>query len=275
MLYFVPTPIGNLLDISFRSLEILKACEVLICEDTRVSKSLINLLNSKYSCSIKPQLFLSLHSHNEEEFLKQISEDLFQKEVVCVSDAGMPAISDPGNFLIKFALENNIAFEVLPGANAALVALVSSGFCEKEFIFLGFLSNKGTSRQKDIEKLLNYPFASIVYEAPSRVLSLVQDIAKIDAQREIFAIKEISKKFETKFKNKAKKLANELEKSNLNGEWVLVISAREDANFKQNTLCEQDILELDLPLKTKSKLLSKMSGKNAKEIYSKLLLSEN
>ncbi|EAK0457343.1 16S rRNA (cytidine(1402)-2'-O)-methyltransferase [Campylobacter upsaliensis] len=274
MLYFIPTPIGNLSDISLRSLELLSACEIVFCEDTRVCKHLITLLNDRFKTCIKPQKILSLHTHNEKEVLEKLDLKLFEKNVAYLSDAGMPGISDPGFALIQFALKHKLSYEVLPGANAALVALVSSNLCEKEFIFLGFLANKGKERQKEIENLLLNPYPTIIYEAPTRILALVQTIAKLEPKRELFAMKEISKKFQTSFRGRAEKLVEELEGANLNGEWVLVV-AKSSQNFSSNSLCESDILALDLPLKVKSKLLAKMSGKNSKELYQKLLLSQN
>ncbi|EDP6840074.1 16S rRNA (cytidine(1402)-2'-O)-methyltransferase [Campylobacter upsaliensis] len=274
MLYFIPTPIGNLGDISLRSLELLSACEIVFCEDTRVCKHLITLLNERFKTCIKPQKILSLHTHNEKKVLEKLDLKLFEKNVAYLSDAGMPGISDPGFALIQFALKHKLSYEVLPGANAALVALVSSNLCEKEFIFLGFLANKGKERQKEIENLLLNPYPTIIYEAPTRILALAQTIAKLEPKRELFAMKEISKKFQTSFRGRAEKLVEELKGANLNGEWVLVV-AKSSQNFSSNSLCESDILALDLPLKIKSKLLAKMSGKNSKELYQKLLLSQN
>lgn len=274
MLYFIPTPIGNLGDISLRSLELLSACEIVFCEDTRVCKHLITLLNERFKTCIEPQKILSLHTHNEKKVLEKLDLKLFEKNVAYLSDAGMPGISDPGFALVQFALKHKLSYEVLPGANAALVALVSSNLCEKEFIFLGFLTNKGKQRQKEIENLLLNPYPTIIYEAPTRILALVQTIAKLEPKRELFAMKKISKKFQTSFRSRAEKLVEELKGANLNGEWVLIV-AKSSQNFSSNSLCESDILALDLPLKIKSKLLAKMSGKNSKELYQKLLLSQN
>lgn len=274
MLYFIPTPIGNLGDISLRSLELLSACEIVFCEDTRVCKHLITLLNERFKTCIEPQKILSLHTHNEKKVLEKLDLKLFEKNVAYLSDAGMPGISDPSFALVQFALKHKLSYEVLPGANAALVALVSSNLCEKEFIFLGFLTNKGKQRQKEIENLLLNPYPTIIYEAPTRILALVQTIAKLEPKRELFAMKEISKKFQTSFRSRAEKLVEELKGANLNGEWVLIV-AKSSQNFSSNSLCESDILALDLPLKIKSKLLAKMSGKNSKELYQKLLLSQN
>ncbi|MGH2268016.1 16S rRNA (cytidine(1402)-2'-O)-methyltransferase [Campylobacter taeniopygiae] len=274
MLYFIPTPIGNLGDISFRALELLKTCEIFFCEDTRVSKSLLLSLSHKFQIGFKTKKMIAFHTHNEKEILKNLNPEFFSQNVAFLSDAGMPGISDPGYTLADFALKNGIEFEVLPGANAALVALVSSALSEKEFVFMGFLANKGKERIKDIQRALNHPYASIVYESPKRILSLVEQISLIDENREIFAIKEISKKFETKFKGTAKEVFDKLKQANLNGEWVLVIS-KNYHKLDYNSLLESDILELDIPLKAKSKLLAKINGKNPKEIYAKLLLSQN
>ncbi|EPC5295220.1 16S rRNA (cytidine(1402)-2'-O)-methyltransferase [Campylobacter coli] len=274
MLYFIPTPIGNLSDISFRALELLKTCDIFFCEDTRVSKSLLSLLSSKFEIDFGDKKFISFHTHNEKKVLENLDLEFFNQDIAFLSDAGMPGISDPGQFLIDFALENDIQFEVLPGANAALVALVSSALCKKEFIFMSFLANKGKERQKDIQKILNHPYPSVIYESPKRILSLIEQIAILDSQREVFAIKEISKKFEAKFKGKAIDLFNELKQVNLKGEWVVVL-AKNDKDNISHSLCENDILELEIPLKTKSKLLAKMNGKNPKEIYQKLLLSQS
>ena len=265
MLYLVPSPIGNLEDISFRIISVLQKCELILCEDTRVSKSLIQSLNFKFNLDIKIKKFIALHSHNEKEF--------FNANVVYMSDAGMPCISDPGAVLVDFAIKNQIDYEVIPGANALLCAFASSGFKQKEFTFFAFLSNKGKNREKEIEELMQNPYVSIVYESPTRILSLLESISLIDENRELFAIKEISKKFEKKFKASAKELLKILKNENLNGEWVLVIDANKDE--KKSFISEKDILNLDISLKEKSKLLAKIHSKNPKELYKKLLLSQS
>ena len=240
MLYFIPTPIGNLNDISQRALRILGECESVLCEDTRVCKSLLALLNAKFGTKIAPKRVLSLHSHNEKEVLASL-----------------------------------VDYEVLSGANAALVAVAASGLCEKEFTFFGFLSNKGKERQKDIEKVLSNAYASVIYESPKRILALVSELARLCPQRELFAIKEISKKFEKKFKGEAKTLAKALENENLNGEWVLVVAGEkesEKAGEKKGIFLSKDeIMALNLGTKDKAKLLAKFETKQTKEIYHQLL----
>ncbi|WP_172201964.1 16S rRNA (cytidine(1402)-2'-O)-methyltransferase [Campylobacter sp. RM16188] len=265
MLYFIPTPIGNLEDISLHALNILRECEVMFCEDTRVTKTLINLLNSRFNTDIKIEKFISLHSHNEARILANLDTEIFKKTVAYVSDAGMPAISDPGVELIRFAIKNNIEYEVLSGSSALLLAVVASGFCDKEFTFLGFLPNTGKERTVAIQNALNSPYPVIIYESPKRVLALVEQIANLDPQRELFAIKEATKKFETKFGATAKELSQILKSSNLKGEWSIVIDKSPHQSNEKITI--EDIASLDIPPKTKAKLIAKITGENVKKIY--------
>ena len=269
MLYFLPTPIGNLDDISKRCLDILNLCDIIICEDSRVTKSLINLLNSKYNLNINPSEFYSLHTHNESEFFAKFdSEKLISKTVVYVSDAGMPCISDPGVSLVEFAQKNGINYEVLSGANAALLAVAASGIVKKEFSFLGFLPNTGKDRELAVQNMLNLPYPVVIYESPKRILQLVEAVAKLEPEREIFAIKEATKKFEAKFKNSARNLVATLKSANLKGEWCVVVDGSK--NIPQSAISIADINELDIPPKQKAKLLAKLTGKSVKEIYSQL-----
>lgn len=185
-----------------------------------------------------------------------------------MSDAGMPCISDPGYELVEFAQNSRIAYEVLPGANALLLAVAASGLVSKEFSFFGFLPNTGHQRQLELEKVLESTIPSVIYESPKRILDLIEKIASIEPERKIFAIKEATKKFETKFFGRAKEVASTLKNANLNGEWALVIAQKESptgAGITQN-----DILELDIAPKIKAKLLSKLTGQNAKKIYENL-----
>ena len=262
----MPTPIGNLGDISARCLDILKAGEIIICEDTRVGKSLLNLLKIDYS----NKEFFCLNSHNFEKFSSTFNlENLKSKICIYMSDAGMPCISDPGCELVKFAQDNDIDYEVLPGANALLLAVAASGLVEKEFSFFGFLSITNPKRESEIQTALNSAFPAVIYESPKRILSLVQKIAQIEPERKIFAIKEATKKFERKFFGAAVNVAQDLKNSNLNGEWVLVIEAAKSQNLGQ--ISTSDIENLEIPPKIKAKLLAKLTGKNAKKIYENLI----
>ena len=250
MLYFIPTPIGNLEDISLRAIRILRECEIAICEDTRVCKSLINLLNERFDASINISKFIPLHTHNEDDFFTNLSDDFFSKNVAYMSDAGMPGISDPGVSLVRYAQKNGINYEILSGANAALLSVVASGLCDKEFVFLGFLPNTGKDRNLAIQNALNLAYPCVIYESPKRILSLVENLAKFDSEREILAIKEATKKFETKFKGSAKGIANELKDANLNGEWCVVVS--QYPNVMTQTISIDDINAIDIAPKAKA-----------------------
>ena len=268
MLYFIPTPIGNLEDITVRSLEVLKKAEVIFCEDTRVTKKLLKLLEDKFSLNFGAKDFISMHSHNEEKIVNSLDITLFEKCVVYMSDAGMPCISDPGVNLVKFAQENSIEYEVLPGANAAVSAYAASGFEEKEFIFYGFLPHKSKNRLVVLQNLLASNYNVILYESPKRVLKLIDEICEIDPDTIIFLQKEISKLHQKSYKDNAKNLQKTLQKENLNGEWVVTIKTKQK---QTQTITKEDILTLNIPKKQKAKLLSKITGEDIKTIYNDLI----
>ena len=262
MLKLVPTPIGNLEDISKRALLALENAEIIFCEDTRVTKKLLNLYNISLN-----KTFISMHSHNEDKVISQLDKNiLIQKECVYVSDAGMPGISDPGAKLVKFCQKENIPYSVIPGANAFLTAYVASGF-EGEFCFIGFLPHKGKERSEKLLKILQNDKISILYESPHRIEKLINELKEAAPEREVFLAKELTKLHETFIKDKVKNINLE----NTKGEWVVIIDKGENNNKLE--LEYNDILQLKLPLKEKSKLLAKISNKSAKEIYNELLNS--
>jgi 16S rRNA (cytidine1402-2'-O)-methyltransferase len=267
MLYFIPTPIGNLEDITIRSLRLLLSVPLIICEDTRVAKKLIKLLKERFGKSenIK-QRFIPFHSHNEQEVVKNLNiDDFLTSNAVYISDAGMPCISDPGTSLVRFAQENNIPYEVLPGANALLLALAASGFEGTNFYFHGFLPHKKEARMEELRKILSLEFNAVLYESTHRILQLSSEIAKLAPQRVVYIIKEATKIYETHYKGSALELAQKLKTANLNGEWAVVIKGEEQKTGEY--LHEEDILSLPLPPKQKAKLLAKMTGKSVKEWY--------
>ncbi len=273
MLYFVATPIGNLEDISKRALRVLKLSSLIICEDTRVTKKLFTLLEDKFQIDLKNKKFISLHSHNAQKRIEQLDKSLLKENTVSyLSDAGMPAISDPGCELVKFCQENNIDYEVLPGANALLLAYASSGFCESKFSFFGFLPHKGKQREEELNKVLNSPLNSVLYESPHRLLKLLKEISKKDPNRELFLIKEATKMYESKFKNKALTLYEELKDKTIKGEWAVVVKRAE--NISKGEITKDDILKLNIPKKEKAKLLSKISNLSIKECYNLLLKND-
>lgn len=269
MVYFIPTPIGNLEDISQRALRILSQTTCLLCEDTRITKKLLSLLSEKYTLNLKAEKFISFHSHNEKEVLQSLNiKELQEEKIAFVSDAGMPSISDPGALLIKFCQENSIDYEVLPGANAALLAYVASGF-EGNFLFFGFLPHKGKEREIALQNILNNPFHTIIYEAPHRILKLFETIINLDETRKIFAIKEATKLHEKKFFGSAKEILTALKSCNTKGEWALVIEKNKNPTSIQN-FTKEDILPLKLPPKQKAKLLAKVTDKSVAFWYEQL-----
>jgi len=260
LVYFIPTPIGNLEDITKRAVLALEKSEIIFCEDTRVTKKLLNLLNIPLN-----KKFISMHSHNENKILKTLDINLLKtKECAYVSDAGMPGISDPGSKLVQFCQENQISYTILPGPSAFVTAFVASGF-EGEFCFYMFLPHKGKERKDKLKEIMHSGKIAILYESPHRIEKLLEEIKQIDEERVVFLAKEISKIHEKYIKAKVKNIKLE----NTKGEWVVVIDKSQ--KIKTLNLTYEDILNLQLPLKEKSKLLAKISEKSQKEIYNSLL----
>lgn len=219
VLYLIPSPIGNLGDMSKRSLEILNSIDYIFCEDTRNTGKLLNLLN------IKKQL-ISCHEHNEKEMsLKLISFLNEGKNIGYMSDAGYPGISDPGEILVKEITK--LGFKVIPlsGPTASLTALVASGIDTSHFLFYGFFDSKESSRKKEIEEIKNLPYTLIVYEAPHRIYDTLKNLYEILGDRKITIAREISKLHEEFIYTSLKEI-NE-NKKELIGEIVLIIEGKE------------------------------------------------
>ena len=269
MLSLVPTPIGNIGDISLRAIIALSEADTLLCEDTRVTKKLIHILKERYNTVFKEnQHFISLHSHNEKEFIAKLEPDFFNENVVYASDAGMPGISDPGQALVKYAQENDVTYDILPGANAVLTAFVASGFIETKMLFWGFLPHKGKDRTASLLGALNSGFTTIVYESPHRLEKFLNELHVEESSRKIFLAKELTKKYQRYVFGTADECLKKLD-GNFRGEWVVVIEASDAHNA--SAISQKDILELPLPKKTQAKLISKITGENTKACYNRLL----
>jgi len=268
MLTLVPTPIGNIADISLRSMDALRDADILLCEDTRVTKKLLHILSERYNLERKEQEFISLHSHNEQAFIEKITPEFFEKNIVYVSDAGMPGISDPGQLLVRYCLDKNIDYDVLPGANALLTAFVASGFVNTQMLFFGFLPHKGKDRSSALQGALHNGFTTVLYEAPHRLDKLIKELASEVPNRRIFLAKELTKKYQNYFHGLASEIPKLIDKSSIKGEWVLVIEA---GASRDSSLSEKDVLDLDIPKKTAAKLISKITGENTKACYQRLL----
>ena len=187
-----------------------------------------------------------------------------------MSDAGMPGISDPGAGLVRYCQENNLPYDVLPGANAVLLAYVASGFTETNFSFFGFLPHKGKERDNALQEILNHPLNVILYESPHRLEKLMSELLLHVPTRLMFAIKEATKKHEKKFKGTVQEVFEKMKESNLKGEWAIVLQASPSPSA--GVIGLDDILQLSLPPKQKAKLLSKLTGASVKEWYDKLTL---
>lgn len=191
-LFLVSTPIGNLGDISARSIEAFEKADIIACEDTRNTKKLLSLLGVLTKAD-----FLSYHEYNADKMKPVLLEKLQQgQSIVLVSDAGTPLISDPGYKLVRACLSDHIPVVPIPGANALLPALQLSGLPSDRFLFTGFLANKKTARQAELKSLKDVPATLIFYESPHRVLDTLKDMLEILGDRPAAVIRELTKRFE-------------------------------------------------------------------------------
>ena len=261
-LYLIPTPIGNLEDISIRCLNTLKEVDVIFSEDTRVT----SLLLSHFKISKK---LVSSHSYNEDVTSNKLIDYLKEgKNVGLVSDRGTPVISDPGYKLAKAAIDNNFNVVALPGTTAFVPALIASGINPQPFLFFGFLSNKPSKRKKELEDLKNYPYTLIFYEAPHRLLETLDDMYDVLGNRKICISREISKKFEEIYRDTLGNIREQVKDAK--GEFVIVI----DGNYEEKTYDNLSIIEhVNLyikegyDVKEASKLVAKERKMTKSDVY--------
>jgi len=267
MLTLIPTPIGNLLDITYRTLEVLKKCDLILCEDTRVTKQLIRLLQERLGVEFDDFEFISFHEHNQHQRLQEVGVKIKEQNCAYMSDAGMPVISDPGQRLVEFCQKNGVEYDILPGASAAPLVYAASGFESGKFYFYGFLPSRGKERRSQLAKVMASGIDTILYEAPHRIIKLLEEITAIDARREIFAAKELTKRHQKYFRLEAKALLEKLRNENIKGEWAVVVAAKSE---HEATLNLQELLQIDMPPKVKAKLMAKFSNRSVKECYESL-----
>ena len=216
-LYLVATPIGNLEDMTVRALRILKEVDVIAAEDTRNTKKLCNYFD------ISTPL-ISYHEHNIEvggEKLLQYLRD--GKSIALVSDAGLPCISDPGADIVEKAIEEDIAVVPIPGANAALTALIASGISPQPFYFFGFLNRNKKDRREQLEKLLKREETLVFYEAPHRIKDTLKDLQLVLGNRKITLARELTKKFEEFLRGTIEEAIEWASKTEIRGEFVIVL----------------------------------------------------
>ena len=220
MLYIVSTPIGNLKDITLRALEVLKSVDLIACEDTRRTKILLDRYQIK-----KP--LISYYSYNKIQRAEKILESLKQnKSVALVSEAGTPGVGDPGTHLINMAIENKIPFTIIPGPVALIAGLVLSGFDSNRFVFEGFLPVKSGARRKKLEELAGQKRTVVLYEAPHRIIKLLQEILEVFGDREIACARELTKKFEEVKRDKTSALLAHFKSTKPRGEFVVIVPSK-------------------------------------------------
>ena len=219
-LFIVPTPIGNLKDITIRAIDTLQAVDIIYAEDTRTSLKLLN----HYEISTPMQSF---HMHNEHAKINNIVSSLKQGKIAAIiSDAGTPGISDPGFSLVRACIESDIEVECLPGATALIPALINSGFpCEK-FSFEGFLPAK-KGRTKRLKEIVTQEKTMIFYESPHRLIKTLKDLSEyFTVENQVSVSREISKKFEETVRGTLLQVIDHFEKNKPKGEFVIVLSTK-------------------------------------------------
>jgi 16S rRNA (cytidine1402-2'-O)-methyltransferase len=265
-LYVVATPIGNLQDITFRALEVLKAVDIIAAEDTRHSATLLNHF------AIQTKL-TALHEHNE----RSAGEKLIAKmqdgqSVALISDAGTPAISDPGALLVNLAHQAGIRVVPIPGANAAIAALSASGLLLPRFLFIGFLPAKSGHRKQVLEAISDVPATLVFYEAPHRIVECVVDLAAIFGNRLLVFARELTKTFETIHSCSADVALEWLQAdpNRQRGEFVLLVEGAPHPDEQEIPKDAQRTLEIllsELPLKQAVKLAADISGAKKNALY--------
>ena len=215
-LYLVPTPIGNLADMTFRAVEVLKTVDLILAEDTRTSGFLLK----HYSISTPSQSF---HAHNEHKKVEEVIQKLKQGvSIAQISDAGTPGISDPGFLLVREALANEIEVDALPGATAFVPALIKSGFPCERFIFEGFLPHK-KGRQTRIEALKEETRTTVFYESPHRLIKTLEQFQQFLGNRKVSVSRELTKKFEETVTGTVDEVLTYFRNKSVKGEFVIVL----------------------------------------------------
>ncbi|MCI7677788.1 MAG: 16S rRNA (cytidine(1402)-2'-O)-methyltransferase [Streptococcus orisratti] len=233
-LYLVPTPIGNLQDMTFRAVEVLKAVDFICAEDTRNT----GLLLKHFDISTRQ---ISFHEHNAYEKIPDLVDLLRSgKSLAQVSDAGMPSISDPGHDLVKAAIAENISVVALPGASAGITALIASGLVPQPHIFYGFLPRKAGQQKDFFESKKSYPETQIFYESPYRVADTLENMQAVYGDRQLVLVRELTKLYEEYQRGNISEVLSYISENPLKGECLLIVSG---FNSQEEI---QDLDKLDL-----------------------------
>ena len=270
-LYLIPTPIGNLGDITLRAIELLKNSDFILCEDTRVSKKLLDKFD------IKTRL-ISNHKFNEVKNLPKIIKLLKENKIISiVSDAGTPSISDPGVVLINECLRQNIDIIPLPGPSAVTTAVAASGFNEK-YLFYGFFPEKEKVIKEELERLSNLNFCLVFFVSPKKINKIIPHLKKYFKKRKILICREISKYYEEFIRSDLDEL--QTFKDEPKGEITIVISEKKFEKKTSQTLSESDKRNIEVminKLSTKeiTDIISQRSEVSKKEIYNYCIKLKN
>lgn len=273
---FVPTPIGNLSDITLHAIDVLKECDVILCEDTRVTGKLL----AHYGIS-KP--LYTLHDHNEKHKTEQlIKQALEGTSFAVVSDAGTPVVSDPGYHLLNTAISEGVKVKALPGANAAITALVLSGFSPFPSTLLGFCPRTKGERKKLFTQLKEAESHSlkptfIFYESPRRLVSTLEDLVTVlGPDRLAVVARELTKTFEEVVRSPLKDLVTHFKENEPKGEITLLIGPGEDEPIQEEDLDKAILKALEEhSVKEASALVSKVLGVSKRDVYKRALLLKN
>lgn len=266
-IYVVPTPIGNLADITLRSLDVLKNVDVIYCEDTRNTSKLLNYYD------IKTPL-VSYHKHNEQSRSEEIIDKILLENINCavVSDAGMPSISDPGQILLEKAIDRDVDIEVLPGASAAITALVRSGLDSLQFAFLGFVPRKNADKNKFYEQIKNATMTTIIYESVHRIEATVQELGEFLGDRKICVLRELTKIHESVMKGTCAEVIEMLKNETVKGEFVIVIDKlieeNEEIDVKEKLT---ELINDGISKKQAVKIVSDVYGLKKNDVYKESL----
>ncbi|MGF1399702.1 16S rRNA (cytidine(1402)-2'-O)-methyltransferase [Streptococcus infantarius] len=267
-LYLVPTPIGNLQDMTFRAVETLKAVDFICAEDTRNT----GLLLKHFDITVKQ---ISFHEHNAYEKIPELLELLKSgKNLAQVSDAGMPSISDPGHDLVKAAIAEDITVVALSGASAGITALIASGLAPQPHIFYGFLPRKSGQQKDFFESKKAYPETQIFYESPYRVSDTLENMLAVYGDRQVVLVRELTKLYEEYQRGSISELLEYIAENPLKGECLLIVSGQDQAVLTEAAAEDLNPAELVSSLVEAGekpnqaiKKVAKTYGLNRQEVY--------
>jgi 16S rRNA (cytidine1402-2'-O)-methyltransferase len=268
LLYLVATPIGNLEDITYRAVRVLREADLIACEDTRHTRTLLDHYDIRTPT-------ISYHEHNEMERAAELAERLRAGAAIAlVSDAGMPLVSDPGYRLVRAAIENGIPVQPVPGASAALAALAGSGLPTETFRFCGFLPHKPGQRAKTLESLAEEHATLIFYEAPHRILEALEAIEKALGPRPVVVARELTKIHEEFLRGTAAQIRAQLaERDAVKGEMTVLVG-RASAPAPDDTPVDEAVdalMRAGTPRMDAIKQVARRRGMSKREVYEKLL----